>query len=112
MLENYPKDPHNLIEKLRISTTGIDVQFKLANGETSRRIYLGSTTSTLQLGVVKDVMDKYLPYYANTRTNANFNAKLPFQEFDWAHRMMLEFVDADPEIYVSFFVGSFFLPPR
>jgi len=106
MLENHPKEPHNLIEKLRISTTGIDVQFKLANGETSRRIYLDSTASTLQLGVVKDVMDKYLPYYANTHTNAHFNAKLSSQEFDWAHRMMLEFVDADPEIYGSFFVGS------
>ncbi|MGB5707807.1 MAG: hypothetical protein WBM41_13360, partial [Arenicellales bacterium] len=59
---------HRMLQKLRESTTGINVEYPLATGETSRRIYLDSTASTLQLGVVKDVMDKYLPYYANTHT--------------------------------------------
>ncbi len=97
---------HRMLQKLRESTTGINVEYPLATGETSRRIYLDSTASTLQLGVVKDVMDKYLPYYANTHTNVHFNAKLSTTEFDWAHNMMLDFVDADPDVYGSFFVGS------
>ncbi len=106
MKENGLQNPRKLIEKLRQSTTGIDVQYPLANGKTSRRIYLDSTASTLQLGVVKDVMEKFLPYYANTHTNVHFNAKLSTREFDWAHDMMLEFVDADPKDYGCFFVGS------
>ena len=97
---------HELITKLRESTTGIDVEYPLANGKTSRRIYLDSTASTLQLGVVKDVMDKYLPYYANTHTNVHFNAKLSTREFEWAHDMVVDFVGADPEEYGCFFVGS------
>ena len=106
MLKNQSAQTHQLLNKLRLTTTGIDVKYILANGETSRRIYLDSTASTLQLGVVKDVMEKYLPYYANTHTNVHFNAKLSSLEYDWAHRMMLDFVDADNETYGSFFVGS------
>ena len=90
MLKNQSAQTHQLLNKLRLTTTGIDVKYILANGETSRRIYLDSTASTLQLGVVKDVMEKYLPYYANTHTNVHFNAKLSSLEYDWAHRMMLD----------------------
>jgi selenocysteine lyase/cysteine desulfurase len=106
MTKNCSQDPRKLIEKLRRSTTGIDVEYQLATGETSRRIYLDSTASTLQLGVVKDVMEKYLPYYANTHTTVHFNAQLSTREYDWAHNMCLEFVNADPEEYGCFFVGS------
>lgn len=99
-------DKHRALEKLRQSTTGLDVEYSLASGETSRRIYLDSTASTLQLGVVREVMEKYLPYYANTHTNVHFNAKLSTREFEWAHRMVLDFVNADPETHGCFFVGS------
>lgn len=99
-------DRHRALEKLRNSTTGLDVEYALASGKTSRRIYLDSTASTLQLGVVRDVMEKYLPYYANTHTNVHFNAKLSTREFEWAHRMVLDFVNADPETHGCFFVGS------
>ena len=106
MTENCSRDSHKLIEKLRNSTTGINVEYALASGETSRRIYLDSTASTLQLGVVKDVMEKYLPYYANTHTTVHINAQLSTREFDWAHNMCLDFVDADSQEYGCFFVGS------
>ena len=104
--ENHSSAPQKLFEKLRASTTGLDVHYPLATGETSRRIYLDSTASTLQLGIVQDVMDKYLPYYANTHTNVHFNAKLSTREFDWAHNMVMEFVGADPDTQGCFFVGS------
>ena len=95
-----------LLRKLRDTTTGIHVEYPLATGKSSRRIYLDSTASTLQLGVVNDVMKKYLPYYANTHTNVHFSAMLSTREYEWAHHMALDFVDADPEKYGSFFVGS------
>lgn len=99
-------DRHRALEKLRRSTTGIDVEYPLASGGTSRRVYLDSTASTLQLGVARDVMEKYLPYYANTHTNVHFSAKLSTREYHWAHDMVLDFVGADPETHASFFVGS------
>ena len=95
-----------MLEKLRASTTGLDVEYQLATGEKTRRIYLDSTASTLRLGIVRDVMEKYLPYYANTHSNAHFNAKLSSREFQWAHDMVLDFVGADAQTHGCFFVGS------
>jgi len=95
-----------MVHKLRETTTGIDAEYQLASGESSRRVYLDSTASTLQLGVVTDVMQKYLPYYANTHTNVHFSAILSSHEFAWAHQMVLDFVEANSEKYGSFFVGS------
>ena len=51
-------------------------------------------------------MKKYMPYYSNTHTNVHFGAKLSTREFEWAHNMVLSFVNADPEEYTAFYVGS------
>lgn len=96
----------NMLQKLRAGTTGLNVQYQLATGEKTRRIYLDSTASTLQLGLVRDVLDKYLPYYANTHTHAHFNAKLSTREFEWAHEMVRDFVGGDAATHGAFFVGS------
>ncbi len=95
-----------MLEKLRASATGLHVRYRLATGEESRRIYLDSTATTLQLGLVKDITDKYLPHYANTHSNAHFNAKISTREFDWAHAMLLAFVHADENTHGCFFIGS------
>jgi cysteine desulfurase/selenocysteine lyase len=95
-----------LLEKLKNSTTGLDVEYTLASGERTRRVYLDSTASTLQLGIVRDIMKKYMPYYSNTHTDAHFGAKLSTREFEWAHDMVLSFVNADPDRYTAFYVGS------
>jgi len=99
-------DKNRILKKLRETTVGIDIEYLLASGEKSRRVYLDSTASTLQLGLVRDVMAKYMPYYSNTHTSAHFGAKLSTVEFDWAHNMVMSFVNADPETYTTFFVGS------
>ena len=104
--ENHPPTPQEMLAKLRASTTGLEVRYPLATGQKSRRIYLDSTASTLQLGLVKDVMEKYMPYYANTHTHVHFNAKLSTREFAWAHDMVGEFLGADPHTHGCFFVGS------
>ncbi len=99
-------DQYRFLEKLRQSTAGLNVEYTLATGEVRRRIYLDSTASTLQLGIVGDVMAKYLPYYANTHTNVHFNAILSTHEFEWARQTVLDFVQADPSTHGCFFVGS------
>lgn len=106
MPETISCQSRNWIEKIRRTTVGIDMEHRLANGEKRRRIYLDSTASTLQIGVVRDVIQEYTPYYANTHTTVHFNAKLSTREFAWAHRECLKFVHADSETYGCFFVGS------
>lgn len=101
-----PKSKAAMLDELKNSTTGLDVEYMLASGERTRRVYLDSTASTLQLGIVADIMKKYMPYYSNTHTNVHFGAKLSTREFEWAHDMVLSFVDADPERYTAFYVGS------
>lgn len=95
-----------LFEKLRREVIGLEVNYQLATGEKTRRIYLDSTASTLRLKVVDDILRQYQPFYANTHSVLHFGAKLSTKEYLWAHRMVLDFVHADPEKYISFFVGS------
>lgn len=106
MYEASPCQSREWIDKIRRTTIGIDMEHRLANGVKSRRIYLDSTASTLQIGVVRDIIEQYTPYYANTHTTVHFNAKLSTHEYHWAHQECLKFVNANPEIFGCFFVGS------
>ena len=94
------------LKKLGSEAVGLDTHYKLATGEETRRIYLDTTASALRLQVVQDVLEKFQPYYSNTHSVLHFGAKLSTKEYDWAHSMVLEFVNADPETYTAFFVGS------
>jgi len=95
-----------LFDKLARDAVGLDAEYTLATGERTRRIYLDSTASTLMLGVVRDTLERYQPYYSNTHSVLHFGAKLSTTEYRWTHDMVLEFVRADPEAYTAFFVGS------
>ena len=96
----------DLLEKLKKGAVGLDVEYELATGERTRRVYLDSTASTLRLDVVQDAIDRYQPYYSNTHSVLHFGAKLSTLEFKWAHDMVLKFVHADPDVHTAFFVGS------
>ncbi len=97
---------HARLDKLRGEAIGLDVHYGIATGERTRRIYLDSTASTLRLKLVQDVLDRYLPHYSNTHSNLHFSAKLSTREYQWAHRMVLDFVRADPATHMCFFAGS------
>ncbi len=94
-----------LMKKLGKEAVGLDVDFKLATGASRGRIYLDSTATTLRLQIVQDVLNKYQPYYSNTHSLVHFGAKLSTMEYEWAHKMVLEFVNADPSSYTAFFAG-------
>ncbi len=96
----------SLLQKVAGSAIGLDLEMPIATGEKRRRIYLDSTASTLRLGVVQDVLDRYQPYYANTHSTVHFSARLSTEEYRWAHDMVLDFVNADQSRYTAFFVGS------
>ena len=94
------------LRKIGRQAVGLDVEYTLATGERMPRTYLDSTASTLRLQVVEDVLQKFLPYYANTHSILHFGAKLSTKEYAWAHEMVLRFVGADNDSYTAFFLGS------
>ncbi len=94
------------LKKLASGAVGLDVEYTLATGEKTRRVYLDSTASTLRLEVVDEALRRYQPYYSNTHSVLHFGAKLSTQEYRWTHDMVLDFVHADPAVYTAFFVGS------
>ena len=98
--------PAKMLEKLGRHAVGLETTYTLATGERTRRIYLDSTASTLRLGVVQDVLDKYLPHYANTHSVLHFGAKLSTSEYHEAHNVVLDFVNADADAYTAIFLGS------
>lgn len=94
------------MEKLQRDVIGLDVCYPVVGGATRRRIYLDSAATTLRLGIVEQVLDRYLPHYANPHSTLHYAARLSTLEYAWAHRMVLEFVAADPARWMCFFTGS------
>lgn len=94
------------LEKLRRDVIGLDTRYPVVGGAMRRRIYLDSAASTLRLGVVQKVLDRFQPHYANTHSTLHYAARLSTIEYAWAHRMALEFVGADPARWMCFFTGS------
>lgn len=81
-------------------------RYRLADGRITRRHYLDSAASTLAMGCARRVADELLPHYANTHSQAHFSARIVNQAYDWAHRQVLKWLQADPVRYTAFFAGS------
>ena len=105
MNNGLPKG-QQLYEKVRNDFIGLNTQYKVATGKTSTRVYLDSSATTLMMKVAHDVMEDFYKHYANTHSLLHFGAKISTREYDWAHRRILSFVKADPEVYTCFFTGS------
>ena len=95
-----------LYNKIRSDFIGLDTSYSLADGKTSRRIYLDSSATTLMMKMAHDVLEKFYHHYANTHSLLYFSAKISTREYDWAHKRILSFVGADPDTYTCFFTGS------
>ena len=96
----------DLLSKIRTEFIGLDTTYKLATGESSRRIYLDSTASTLMMKAAHSAIEKFYQHYANTHSLLHFSAKISTQQYNWAHERILSFLAADPEHYTCFFTGS------
>jgi len=95
-----------LFYKIRADYLGLNTTYTLATGETSRRIYLDSSATTLMMKMAYNVLEKFYHHYANTHSLLYFGARISTQEYEWAHNRIISFVGADPEIYTCFFTGS------
>lgn len=95
-----------LLEKINKDFIGLETTYTLATGETTRRIYLDSTASTLMMGAAQRAALKFLEHYANTHSVMHFSARIATDTYNWVHEKILNFVGADPEEYTCFFTGS------
>jgi selenocysteine lyase/cysteine desulfurase len=101
-----PESSVDLLSKIRTDFIGLDTVYTLADGSKRRRIYLDSTATTLMMGAAHDAIEAFYDHYANTHSLLHFSAKISTRIYHWAHRRVLSFLGADPEVYACFFTGS------
>ena len=95
-----------LLAQLQESFIGCKTEYPTVDGARGPRVYLDSAASTLMMAPAYDVGHEFLTHYASTHSDLHYAARGASQAFEWAHERVLEFVDADPATYCSFFAGS------
>jgi len=96
----------SLIERIKSDFIGLGTHYQIATGETTRRIYMDSTASTLMMGSAFRAGEKFLKHYSNTHSEMHFGAKIATKSYNWTHQRILDFVGADQNEYTCFFTGS------
>jgi selenocysteine lyase/cysteine desulfurase len=95
-----------LLARLQASFIGCKTEYPTVDGKRGPRIYLDSAASTLMMAPAYEIGHEFLTHYASTHSDLHYAARGASHAFEWAHERVLEFVDADPERYCSFFAGS------
>ena len=90
-----------LLNKIKTDFIGLDTEYTLATGETTQRVYLDSTASTLMMGPAHRTAMEFLKHYANTHSEMHFGAKIATKTYAWIHRRILEFVKATVARYMK-----------
>ena len=96
----------DLLDKIKDDFIGLNTKYTLADGSTTKRIYLDTTASSLMMGIANRASNEFLKHYANTHSLLHFSAKISTKTYSWIHDRILEFVHADPEEFTCFFMGS------
>jgi len=95
-----------LLDKIKSDFIGLDTEYTLVNGKTTKRIYLDTTASSLMMGVAYRASNEFLKHYSNTHSLLHFSAKVSTKTYNWIHERILDFVHADTDEYTCFFMGS------
>jgi cysteine desulfurase/selenocysteine lyase len=95
-----------LLAQLQASFIGCHTEYPTVDGKRGPRVYLDSAASTLMMAPAYEVGHEFLTHYASTHSDLHYAARGASHAFEWAHERVLNFVDADPENYCSFFAGS------
>ena len=96
----------DLLDKIKDDFIGLNTKYTLADGRTTKRIYLDTTASSLMMGIANRASNEILKHYANTHSLLHFSAKISTKTYSWIHDRILEFVHADSEEFTCFFMGS------
>ena len=95
-----------LLAQLQASFIGCNTEYPTVDGKRGPRVYLDSAASTLMMAPAYEIGHEFLAHYASTHSDLHYAARGASHAFEWAHERVLEFVDANPEEYCSFFAGN------
>ncbi|HFE37229.1 MAG TPA: aminotransferase class V-fold PLP-dependent enzyme, partial [Gammaproteobacteria bacterium] len=95
-----------LYRRLEKAFIGLETQYLLADGRTTRRIYLDSGASTLMMKPACQATLSYLQHYANTHTTVHTSAKITSSAIEWAHQRVLDFTGAESNNFQCTFIGN------
>ena len=95
-----------LLQRIQNSFIGQQTQYPIVDGSIGQRRYFDSAASTLMMRPALEVAQTFLEHYSSTHSELHFSARGANRAFDWAHQRVLDFVDADSNIYSSYFAGS------
>lgn len=96
----------HLLKSLQQDFIGLDTSYRLADGQTRRRVYLDSAATSLMLGIAQQTTAAFLRHNANSHSRIHFAAHTATESHAFAREQVLAFVGADPEQYLCLFVGS------
>jgi selenocysteine lyase/cysteine desulfurase len=95
-----------LLAQLQASFIGCKTEYPTVDGKRGPRVYMDSAASTLMMAPAYEIGHEFLTHYASTHSDLHYAARGASHAFEWAHERVLEFVDANPEEYCSFFAGN------
>jgi cysteine desulfurase/selenocysteine lyase len=95
-----------LLAQLQASFIGCKTEYPTVDGQRGPRVYMDSAASTLMMAPAYEIGHEFLTHYASTHSDLHYAARGASHAFEWAHERVLEFVDANPEEYCSFFAGN------
>ena len=85
---------------------GLDTHYPLASGEMARLVHLDAAASPLPLRSSQEVIQRFLPHYANTHSSAHLSARISTGAVDWAYRKILDFLGASESRHAVIAAGN------
>ena len=89
-----------------IKFIGTDTKYPTADGDTLPRLHLDGAASPLAANSGLEAITQLLPHYSNSHSYVHTSAKISTKALEWAHSVVLDFVNADPSLYSSVFIGA------
>ena len=101
---NTASNNHTLtIDNVRENIVGIDAPVPLLDG--SHRIYVNfdNAASTPSLRPVLDKVSEFMTWYSSVHRGTGFKSQISTEAYDEAHRVVCDFVGADPATHTVIF---------
>lgn len=91
---------------MKLKYIGADLAQYTVTEKLYQRIYLDSAASSLPIEQVQQAINEYLPFYGSFHSEGHLSASLSLDAFSWAGEQILEYLEADPDIYDVVFIGT------
>ncbi len=87
------------LHNVRENIVGIDIQVPLLDGSCRAYVNLDNAASTPALRPVLDTVNRFMDWYSSVHRGTGFKSQVSTEAYDQAHRIVCDFVCADPETH-------------